>query len=49
MKRILPRILRTRPIRAVQPPDPLDHPDLETLSPRELADLPRIALTCRAQ
>jgi hypothetical protein len=52
MTRILPRILRTRPLRTAQPADPHDHPDLTGLTPDQLADLPRpsrIALTTPAQ
>lgn len=52
MTRILPRILRTRPLRTSQPADPHDHPDLTGLTPDQLADLPRpsrIALTTPAQ
>lgn len=52
MTRILPRILRTLPLRTAQPVDPHDHPDLTGLTPDQLADLPRpsrIALTTPAQ
>ncbi|MEC7764620.1 MAG: hypothetical protein VX874_22140 [Pseudomonadota bacterium] len=49
MTKLLPRLLRTLPIRAAQPPDPLDHPALSGLTQRELADLPRIAMPRAAQ
>ena len=52
MTRILPRILRTLPLRTTQPADPHDHPDLSGLTPDQLADLPRpsrIALATPAQ
>ncbi|MGH1369646.1 MAG: hypothetical protein ACRBCL_13620 [Maritimibacter sp.] len=40
MTHFLPRLLRPLPVRRLQPPDPLDHPDVSRMSPRELADLP---------
>lgn len=37
----LPRIFRSLPFTRKTSQDPLDHPALRTLSPRDLADLPR--------
>lgn len=41
MHRLLPALLRARPIRPAAPTDPLDHPALRDLPPDALADLPR--------
>lgn len=41
MPYLLPALLRSRPIRRRQPPDPLDHPALRDLPPDQIADLPR--------
>lgn len=38
---LLPRLFRPLPFQRVQPPDPLDHPEIARMSPRERADLPK--------